>query len=341
MTDDELLDYLIIVLYEALLDPGRWREAVELCGNYANHHESSFLMIDNVNNTLINAVVAGIEFSDQVIAGYIDYYCNYHEGLDINSNQDFSYLKSQAQFSIDHDKFYQAFFVNHGAPLLMNTWGDFNLNKHAALFNDHLQRVLFLQKQTVTLHTQIKLADMALDAFNLPILIVDNKGRILRLNEEADLLFKDKQNQLINKAGCLTTSDFLTKSKLKNLIKGATGSAAAGGGMVLNDTKTWQVFVSPLSKENTLALVFIIRPEKAEAILALNLLSKLYNFTSSESKIAAALLSGKSPEEYAQQSGLTISTVRTHIKNLFNKTNTHRQSEFVVLMSQLPPLKVS
>jgi DNA-binding CsgD family transcriptional regulator len=38
------------------------------------------------------------------------------------------------------------------------------------------------------------------------------------------------------------------------------------------------------------------------------------------------LRAGNSPEEYAQQAGVTLNTVRTRLKSLFRKTGTRRQS---------------
>jgi DNA-binding CsgD family transcriptional regulator len=64
----------------------------------------------------------------------------------------------------------------------------------------------------------------------------------------------------------------------------------------------------------------------------------LYNLSPAELRVASALLTGKSPEEYAQEAGVTLNTVRTQVKSLFQKTGTHRQSELVSVLSRAPPL---
>jgi DNA-binding CsgD family transcriptional regulator len=59
-------------------------------------------------------------------------------------------------------------------------------------------------------------------------------------------------------------------------------------------------------------------------------LSKLYGLTRGEAALAAILIKGKSIEEAAEQLLISPHTARTHLKRIFMKTDTHRQSELVV-----------
>jgi len=59
-------------------------------------------------------------------------------------------------------------------------------------------------------------------------------------------------------------------------------------------------------------------------------LSKLYGLTRGEAALAAILIKGKSIEEAAQELYISPHTARTHLKRIFMKTDTHRQSELVV-----------
>ena len=42
-----------------------------------------------------------------------------------------------------------------------------------------------------------------------------------------------------------------------------------------------------------------------------------------------------SPQEIAEAAGVSIGTVRSHMKALFSKTGTHRQAELVALLTRL------
>jgi DNA-binding CsgD family transcriptional regulator len=61
-------------------------------------------------------------------------------------------------------------------------------------------------------------------------------------------------------------------------------------------------------------------------------LISLYGLTRGEAALAAKLVQGKSIEEAASDLFISAHTVRTHLKRIFMKTDTHRQPELVVRM---------
>lgn len=61
-------------------------------------------------------------------------------------------------------------------------------------------------------------------------------------------------------------------------------------------------------------------------------LSSLYGLTRGEASLAALLIRGKSIDEAAAQLFISNHTARTHLKRIFMKTDTHRQTELVVRM---------
>lgn len=61
-----------------------------------------------------------------------------------------------------------------------------------------------------------------------------------------------------------------------------------------------------------------------------DVLSRLYGLTRGEAVLAAILVRGKSIEEAADELFISPHTARTHLKRIFMKTDTHRQTELVV-----------
>jgi DNA-binding CsgD family transcriptional regulator len=59
-------------------------------------------------------------------------------------------------------------------------------------------------------------------------------------------------------------------------------------------------------------------------------LSRLYGLTRGEATLAVHLVKGKSIEEAAEELFISPHTARTHLKRIFMKTDTHRQTELVV-----------
>ncbi|RNF51570.1 LuxR family transcriptional regulator [Marinomonas hwangdonensis] len=59
---------------------------------------------------------------------------------------------------------------------------------------------------------------------------------------------------------------------------------------------------------------------------------QLYGLTPAESRLAVALANGLSLEEYSQQKGVSIGTVRIQLKSIFSKMNITRQQELVRML---------
>jgi DNA-binding CsgD family transcriptional regulator len=62
------------------------------------------------------------------------------------------------------------------------------------------------------------------------------------------------------------------------------------------------------------------------------LLCALYGLTRAEARIAHALLDADRLADVAENLGVTLSTVRTHLQRAFEKTDTRRQSELIRLL---------
>ena len=64
------------------------------------------------------------------------------------------------------------------------------------------------------------------------------------------------------------------------------------------------------------------------------ILRTIFKLTNAEARLAAHLASGESIEAAAAKLAISPLTVRTQLKAIFTKTNTHRQSELVALLSR-------
>ena len=62
------------------------------------------------------------------------------------------------------------------------------------------------------------------------------------------------------------------------------------------------------------------------------MLRQFFGFTPAETRFANQLLEHKSVEEAADFLEVSLNTARTHLKKLFEKTDTHRQSELMRLL---------
>ncbi|GJE48695.1 hypothetical protein GOFOIKOB_1727 [Methylobacterium tardum] len=67
-------------------------------------------------------------------------------------------------------------------------------------------------------------------------------------------------------------------------------------------------------------------------------LEQIFGLTPAEARLTLLLVGGKTLDEIAQKLHLSVATVRTQLKAVFEKTHTHRQAELLVLVSRLAAL---
>ena len=82
------------------------------------------------------------------------------------------------------------------------------------------------------------------------------------------------------------------------------------------------------------AVVLIKDPSGADSANA-ELLVDLFGLTRRESEVALAVVAGHGLRAAAQQLGIAVTTARTHLQHVFEKTHTQRQSELTSLLLRI------
>lgn len=367
---EESLDHVINALYEAVLEPDKWQEAVGLCGQFAGGIDAQMLTIDKIQNRVLFAVIAGEAFPLQFNLDYEQHYVKIDPHVTLLRNakvHEWNFCQRTIfPGVVNRSEFYQDFLLPRGlgyallavvdedessmtsfVAMRSNEMRPFDSdNKMDALrFSSHLQRAIRMQQKMTGLLNQVDLGAMAIDALSVAILIVDDSGRILHLNQKTEELFKAPASGLKSRFGCITTTEQNQKHKLNKLIFDATRTPAVGGAMELGLAEPRHLYVIPLSASSPFIrdwqrpLALVVVTDNRNNLSALTLTGRLYNLTQAELRVASALLAGDSPEEYALEFGVKLNTVRTQLKSLFSKTGTRRQSELVAVLGRTPPLK--
>ncbi len=369
MQHDLALEQLIGVIYEAVLDPGRWQEAVRLCALYAGGEDAQMLIIAKPSLQPLLSIQAGSAFDLQSGQDYAEYYIKIDPRFPLVTDYPIDQWTSchdiHDQNFVNRNEFYQDFLLPSKARYVHaaridETEEQFTMfgilraidqspftienTRAAKRFSGHLQRALHLQRQAQQLKLKAELGAMAIDVLAIARLLVDAKGAILHLNAHAENALRNPSSGLCSKAGRLLATHTSTKSQLSQLISDATSSPAVGGAMFLNHARTQQLFVIPLPANSRFAenwqlpLAFLIILPIGTNVSNLHLFAELYALSPTELRVVTALMQGKSAEEYAQEMGVTMNTVRTQLKSIYKKTNTRRQSELLLLLNNLPPL---
>ena len=181
-------------------------------------------------------------------------------------------------------------------------------------------------------------------AMNYGAVLLDGDKRIIRLNDRAqshlgDALATNKGRLCATDRGCDALFQTILDQSLKYGERERNWRREALGLMREGKCPLIARVVSVGAEAHNLldgaALVVILLdpedcPEPSHALL-----QQVFGLTRGEARLANQLLCGKSLQDIATASGVTMGTVRSQTKAVFAKTHTHRQAQLVGLLTRL------
>jgi DNA-binding CsgD family transcriptional regulator len=209
-----------------------------------------------------------------------------------------------------------------------------------------LMKVAELRYRMGTLTLNKGIERFALDALTVGIAVVDLHARLLYANAAVDRMLVRPDGALSYRGGRLVSANPGAQASFKKLI----GQACAGRpdrdvpyGYLLAcsfelDGPQVALCVMPMRDPGAyglpdgqpLAIIFArtLEPDsnlEDEAI-------RLFGLTPAEAKFASALACGQSLAEAADEQMVRITTARTHLARIFQKTGTRQQSQVAALL---------
>ena len=205
----------------------------------------------------------------------------------------------------------------------------------------HLSQAVEMHRNFATLRFESAAVAESLNRISIGVTILDVSGAVLYMNETALAICAES-----DEIGCRNNRLQFARPDDERAFADAIVSVLqtdAGHRTVrLGDSDAsprLSVLLSPARHEaltarsalcdNPRCVAFMIRPTAASDREMLEL-SEAYGLTPAEGRVLAGLLDGRDPGSIAEALGIAVSTVRTHIKRLYEKTGTSRQTELVV-----------
>ncbi len=189
--------------------------------------------------------------------------------------------------------------------------------------------------------------EAVLDRLSFGLLLLDTTGRVIFANGEAERLLaagRIVQNcggRLAGAtcAGSQRLDSFLDRLKVLREAAAVFLPEKDGPGLHMTGAplpKRRRDFACLAAIAESMIFVFDAALERPPTIW---LIAQLYGLTPAESRLAEALAAGKTLADYGEEASLSRNTLKTHLRALFDKTETTRQSDLVRKLSQLAALR--
>lgn len=213
-----------------------------------------------------------------------------------------------------------------------------------ALVKPHICRALDVGmrlQQAIGLHDT---GWAALEAAEYGVVALSDKGAVLAANREARRIGADACGLSLTPKGLIPWRPIDRASFERALVDALTG--ALGSQLAIakrGSARPYAVSVLPaprrqpqhLGAELPAVLVTLTDPDRRPEAPK-TAMRRIYGFTRAETRVAVALVEGSNLAMTADRLRLAQATVRRHLASIFLKTHTHRQSELIRLLSQLP-----
>ena len=359
----EKLLALIGRIYDAAADERLWPAFLEEFATVADGNVG-IVYYDWLERRARTAIFA--RFDPEQVRGYVEHYCKLNPWLkafqvQVNCDGPASIRTGEQMLDpreLKRTEFYNDFLLPNdlghevaGVIVKGSEWGaaftcdrshrksPFGTDEVVALraVFPHLRRAMQLHRRFAELQGQQRMSLDALDRLSVGVVFLDQQGRILAINREAQRVL-DRNDGLAS-----TKSGLRAALSSENRDLRAAIAAPAGGTMLISrpsGKRPLLLLVSPVGKHafppeirRPSIIVFITDPERTPGTLPA---ARAYGFTAAEARIAGLLAQGETLVRAASRLGITHNTARTHLQRIYRKTGAAHQGELVRLLLSGP-----
>lgn len=365
MSDQTLFSELIGDIYEASYQPSYWPVVIEKICRLTQSKSGALFMQDLSTKEGDGFYPYG--FSDQLIDEYVKY--NHLDpafpimqsipiGIPANMLAPERHELESPQYHSGIRTKYDIGFIA-GANIVANEYQIVGLGLHRSIgetsFDEatlsligelipHLERALRIHREFIRLRVEKSALVAGFESLTMGLVLLDHLGAPVYFNPVA-------REILANHPAITLTNDIITPTRkedstqLRRLIldclqPSKIDNRQLGGVIGLHHESTRHplaVMVKPVATSElanmvdgipVYAALYLCDPSRPIHISA-DTLGNLYKLTRAESQIAIALANGMRVEEIVQAHCVSISTVRTQLRSIFQKTDTSSQADLI------------
>ena len=354
----ELMELTIASAYEAVLHEESWGSALEHLTKLTGANSSTYVAIDNAAPEIIQTHA----LDPAIMQAYNSEFAEhdpFHGEIMRSANSRVVHDRRE----VDNDfirgsVWFQEFYRQHRIHSIMalplfesgNLAGSFNIQRSVgqgdftnqefaamAKIAPHLVRAAQISAKITALRRSVIYGNAVLDKLSLPILLLEQCGKVVLVNLAAEELirhepsFRLSQDRFTVTVNGIETSSCATSKMTETVIQ---------RGKTRKPLRMTTLPLAPHSALNTswqrpLCMVVFDDPEVIPVSLN-ELLLNLFCLTPSEVRVCIAVgCEGLSPQECAEIFGVSITTIRSQIRGVYGKMGIKRQAELVRMLTML------
>ena len=368
MNDSKQLPALIGEIYDAVIDPAQRNDVLDKIASFAGGHSGGLLSKHSLSKSEVLYCYVGADPNSLQV--YSESYPKLDPTADSPSfrvEQVVSATDLVPYEEFRRGRFYREWARPHGwvdvasaviekSPLSCtflsvvrheaNGLVDDEMRRRMALLIPHVRRALLIGKTIHRKQTEAVCFSDVLDGLSSGMILVDANGRIVHTNNAGNAIL-DAADFLRAVCGRLVASDLAINAALREILVAANvGDAALGvKGIALpltaHDGERYVAHVLPLTSGarraaglayNAVAALFI-RKAALEPFSPPEVIGEMYKLTPTELRVLLAIVDIGGVPEVAAALGVAVTTVKTHLSRLFEKTGVARQADLVKLVA--------
>jgi DNA-binding CsgD family transcriptional regulator len=227
---------------------------------------------------------------------------------------------------------------------------DFDASDQAALqsLSPHLSVALRLRQHLGVADLRTAGALAALERLNTGVMVVDAAAHLVFANDIALGLFRDGRGLGLDRDGLCAADPAATRALRRLIAASADIAASNGGGSVAlprgEARAPLRIVVAPFRPAwvgldmpgpgKPLAIILVTDPERQRDARR-ELLRQRFGLTAAEADLALEIARGDGRKAAATRLDIAVTTARTHLTHIFEKTGVRRQAELVRLLMEL------
>ncbi len=217
-------------------------------------------------------------------------------------------------------------------------------------FIPHLQQSFLLSSQLIDNRNSSKAIAIAAGGERLPFLLLDNSLQIIYCTEPAEKMIAS-ESELTVRNGNLQTINDKENRYLQDILRKSLAAAdtrefdSLGGNLEITRTHkpNLKILVRPIHPDISVQedappgyVAVYLYDTEAGINIDSEELRRFYSLSKAETRVATEMIISKDLAEAAKRCCVSMNTLRSHLKSIFIKTETHSQASLMKLLLSGP-----